>query len=499
MEKMESREQQLIELLNKMINSLKELIEKLQSQLNELKSVFQEMKYQDQPTEIIKLSLLLKLFICWHDHYQEIDRYYKNEYLQYRAKKHTLCLSFDFQLGHRLSEQADELNRIQDDIDKLVRDLAISEFSSSVIAGLENTVEQHNLDDVFSISHHVVNLLREIATEYQKLLNSSLSLSKGFNLQMFANELSGSNELYEILSSRCPTISPGLVSDSTAFIKMIEQTDKNFKTLNVMHWGNQLDVVQFRCAAPMVIKPGKYFTAKIMMFREDDPDRADREARLIDDKVRMASSDVIDAEQGQEFTLRLQSPDLPTLDEVRTLRWNGRYAARDFQILLPVDYDREQLRLLGRVYSDMTPLTDISLILEVCDPAPQEVICEKLRLRTAFISYASKDRAEVVKRIQGMQAARQDMDIFIDVESLRRGEEYEPRLYQEIRDRDLFYLFWSRNAAASDWVEKELTYALSHKPETQIEPISLEPPDICPPPEKLKHRHFRDWTLKYIT
>lgn len=259
----------------------------------------------------------------------------------------------------------------------------------------------------------------------------------------------------------------------------------------------EIDEVQFRCAAPMVLKPGRYFTAKIMMFREDDTDRADKEAALMDDKVRVASSDVIDAEKGQEFTLRLQSPDLPELDEMKTIRWNGKYAARDFQILLPPHYDREQLRLLGRVYSGMTPLTDISLILEICNPVPQKVVCEKLRLRTAFVSYASKDRAEVVKRIQGMEAAH--MDVFIDVEGLRRGEEYEPRLYQEIRDRDLFFLFWSRNAAKSKWVEKELTYAMEHKPMTQIEPIALEAPDVCPPPESLSNRHFRDWTLNYTT
>lgn len=90
------------------------------------------------------------------------------------------------------------------------------------------------------------------------------------------------------------------------------------------------------------------------------------------------------------------------------------------------------------------------------------------------------------------------MDLFFDVESLRRGENWESRLYREISGRDLFYLFRSKNAAASDWVQKELQYALSQKTVDYIEPIPLEGPDICPPPESLMGKHFNDWTLRYL-
>ena len=143
-------------------------------------------------------------------------------------------------------------------------------------------------------------------------------------------------------------------------------------------------------------------------------------------------------------------------------------------------------------------LTDLKLILQVQAPAVQQPVCEKVRLRSAFVSYASADRAKVVARIQGIQLACPDMDLFFDVESLRRGEHWEGRLYQEIADRDLFYLFWSSNAAASDWVRKELQFAVSRKSLDYIEPIPLEPPEICSPPESLSGKHFNDWTLRYL-
>lgn len=71
-------------------------------------------------------------------------------------------------------------------------------------------------------------------------------------------------------------------------------------------------------------------------------------------------------------------------------------------------------------------------------------------------------------------------------------------MYQEITGRDLFYLFWSQNAAASEWVQKELQYALSQKTEDYIESIPLEAPDLCPPPPSLSGKHFNDWTLRYL-
>lgn len=260
----------------------------------------------------------------------------------------------------------------------------------------------------------------------------------------------------------------------------------------------QSDDVQFRGAAPQNINPGEYFTVKIMMYREDDYQRADRETAAVADQVKAASSGVFQANRGQNFRIVLQSPDVDLEAGDETLVWNGIFAAADFEVYLPENYDKRQLRLRGRVYSGDAVLTDLKLILQVRAAAPQQVVCEKVQLRTAFISYASADRAKVVARLQGILLACPEMDLFFDVESLRRGEAWEPRLYREISRRDLFYLFWSRNAADSQWVQKELEYAVSQKTVEFIEPIPLEGPDICPPPEALMCKHFNDWTLRYL-
>ena len=73
----------------------------------------------------------------------------------------------------------------------------------------------------------------------------------------------------------------------------------------------------------------------------------------------------------------------------------------------------------------------------------------------AFASYASVDRPEVIRRVQGIRAWQPGLDIFVDFHSLYTGEFWRARILEEIRKRDRFLLFWSRAARESKEVEYE--------------------------------------------
>jgi hypothetical protein len=45
------------------------------------------------------------------------------------------------------------------------------------------------------------------------------------------------------------------------------------------------------------------------------------------------------------------------------------------------------------------------------------------------------------------------LDVFVDVIKLRSGQYWEQELRKEIPRNDVFYLFWSRHAMASTWVD----------------------------------------------
>lgn len=115
--------------------------------------------------------------------------------------------------------------------------------------------------------------------------------------------------------------------------------------------------------------------------------------------------------------------------------------------------------------------------------------------RRAFLSHASADRTEVLKRAQMMR--HMDVPFFQDILTLEPGDQWAKTLYREIDRCGCFLLFWSRAAAASPWVEREWRHALrgqsrSRKGLPQIKPVPLESPAMAPPPEELSQLHFDD-------
>lgn len=258
------------------------------------------------------------------------------------------------------------------------------------------------------------------------------------------------------------------------------------------------DDIQFRAAAPAKLPLDYYSEVKIMMFTEEFAHLAKQAEEELDTKTKSTTSGIFTVERKQKIHIKLQSSDIEIEEDENDMMWNGKFATCTFDIYLPRDYSKKQVRLKARVYLEDTVLTDLKLILMVEAEQKQEIIVEQCSIASAYISYSSEDRELVSARIQGMLSTRPELDLFFDILSLRRGEYWEDRFYREIDKRDLLYLFWSRNAAKSSWVEREWKYALNTKGPDFIEPIPLERPTVCPPPPELNDRHFNDWLLLLI-
>lgn len=253
---------------------------------------------------------------------------------------------------------------------------------------------------------------------------------------------------------------------------------------------------QFRAAAPESVLPGRYFPLTVVMYAPQMRERAAEIAALVAPRRTERETGVFHVPSRCMMRIVLSSPDIPIEEDTAAAMWEGEISTFDYELFLPQDYAAPQVRIRGRVYAGDLVLTDIRLVLDVTSASQQPAVARGA-LYSAFISYASEDRAHVAARLQGMLAAMPEMDVFFDVESLRRGEEWEERLYREIRERTIFYLFWSRRARASEWVNRELDYAVKTKDMDCIEPIPLEPPDVCPPPQSLEEKHFFDRMLNY--
>lgn len=170
--------------------------------------------------------------------------------------------------------------------------------------------------------------------------------------------------------------------------------------------------------------------------------------------------------------------------------WQGKYLEFQFLAYVPEDYRGKQIPFCATIYVNDVIATRLRFAVDVS--CPQTITPEREDITSAFVSYSSDDRVRVTSIVQGMKKARPDLDLFMDVESLRSGDDWENELKKAISEHSVFYLCWSQAAKASKWVEFEWRYALEQKGEECIEPIPIEPPEICTPPEELSKKHFND-------
>lgn len=104
-----------------------------------------------------------------------------------------------------------------------------------------------------------------------------------------------------------------------------------------------------------------------------------------------------------------------------------------------------------------------------------------------FASYSHRD-AHVVEAL-GRAYEALGMEWLRDVEVLRSGEEWNPRLLELIEGADLFQLYWSDEAARSPYVTQEWRHALAQGRERFIRPCYWRRP-IPEPPVELSSLHF---------
>jgi hypothetical protein len=258
----------------------------------------------------------------------------------------------------------------------------------------------------------------------------------------------------------------------------------------------------FAVVAPNLIQAGRNFVVEIWVAPSGDHaamlDQATRSGRMVERGGRSHINMARDA----LITVLLKLPDFEVSDPADTLGWNADirnvgFIAKAPAALAPGIYPGIAKLMLGQV-----PFASIMFDLEVVSaersieqaPRPREARVQ--RIARAFASYASQDRAEVLRRVQGIQAA--GTNVFLDIIDLRAGELWEPALYREVDASDGLFLFWSKAAKQSPWVDREWRYALDRRGIAFINPLALEDPRDVDPPNELRSKHFNDMLLAFI-
>ena len=261
------------------------------------------------------------------------------------------------------------------------------------------------------------------------------------------------------------------------------------------------EFVEFAAFVPRHITPDSHFLLDIWAYLPSDYNFVCSITRELSRDINVGRKIGIPISRGSFITIMIDIPSLKVSDNIDTLVWIGKPANTTYIVEVPVNVHIGSYPGKAVIASDGIPIAKLSFLISVTSIVDSEYIdcsVERKYVKTAFASYANENREEVLSRIQGMKKIAPELDVFLDVISLRSGQNWQVKLEEHVPTKDTFYLFWSQYAARSEWVEKEWRLALRSRGLGYIDPVPLEEPNRAPPPQELKALHFSDAYLAYI-
>ncbi len=303
--------------------------------------------------------------------------------------------------------------------------------------------------------------------------------------------------------SWCPVISDSVVQNDNNKTTCILQTD-DIQMGMIDETKVHKENVDFSVSLPPSVKIGRKFIINVWAHLENQ--RAEVLSRVHQAMSKYDESPIVHTkgpiciERGQLLFVQVKFDNLQVDPIEDTILWDGDIANTSFLVDSKnisneginngeIAVHLEGGMLIARIFIQIM-VTSENVVKE------PNVLSMKM-INIAFASYANADRDEVLSRIQGMQKIAPGLKVFMDVVNLRSGDNWEKRLWQIILDCDVFYLFWSKNAKESEWVEKEWRYALEKRGSEFIDPVPLASPEEVPPPSELSEKHFNDWVLAF--
>ncbi|MBU1342741.1 MAG: toll/interleukin-1 receptor domain-containing protein [Proteobacteria bacterium] len=259
--------------------------------------------------------------------------------------------------------------------------------------------------------------------------------------------------------------------------------------------------VVFATFAPKSILPDSSFVLDIWAYLPDQYSFITTAAQELGRDKNLGQKTGVPIDRGTILSIRIDIKGFKVPDPVDSIVWDGVPTNASFIINVPADTAIGNYP--GKAVISYQGLAIAKMVfLIVVDTANRhdytDYSSKTIYPKTAFASYASENREAVLSRIQGMKKVAPELDIFVDVFSLRSGQNWIEKLQEHVPTKDTFYLFWSQPAARSEWVEREWRLALLRRGLDYIDPVPLEEPDRAPPPPELSKLHFSDPDMMHI-
>jgi hypothetical protein len=264
------------------------------------------------------------------------------------------------------------------------------------------------------------------------------------------------------------------------------------------------DTVECTVFAPPAMPPAETALIQVFLHLPEQAERASFLATAMDSSTTLKGARYLEIKikRGARVELSLEGSGLLIDAPVQSVIWQGQPTFCQFLVTVPSGTSGHSFFPVVRVSIDGVLVGCIKFCIlsdsSATNPQSRPLGDHARRYESAFVSYATKDRKEVLKRVQMLNVMK--TKFFLDLLSLDPGDRWEKKLFETIPRCDLFLLFWSQAAKDSTYVNREVQYALNQQSKNQdrepdIVPVILEQ-NVSPPPE-LAALHFND-RIQYL-
>ena len=214
------------------------------------------------------------------------------------------------------------------------------------------------------------------------------------------------------------------------------------------------DWVEATVFGPPAIRKGENALIQVFVHAPQLLPKARAAATAFDKDARQLGGHALGAPipVGTRLTFVLAAPGLRVRHRTQSIVWRGRMTAASFAVRMSAGFKNDIVVGTVSVAAHGVPIGKLNFKIRAAantiDYTHNTAISNAARRYTkAFVSYASSDRNEVLKRVQMLRLFR--IKYFQDLLDLEPGQRWANALYRHIDNCDLFLLFWSKAARDS--------------------------------------------------
>ncbi|NEQ22514.1 MAG: toll/interleukin-1 receptor domain-containing protein [Microcoleus sp. SIO2G3] len=184
------------------------------------------------------------------------------------------------------------------------------------------------------------------------------------------------------------------------------------------------DLVDCSVFSPPTVAYGDTFLVQVFVHLPEQAEIAKQQAQEFDSEAKqlVVKSLGIPVERGTQLTFYLSIPNLEVDEPIQQLNWQGRAYAVQFGVTVPSNLAQKTVIGTVTVSQNSNPIGHLKFKLAITPAAAStsketQPVGDAARVyRKAFVSYSSKDRQEVLKRVQGLTVT--GIEVFQDVLNL---------------------------------------------------------------------------------